>query len=145
MAARNTYIIAAIVAIIVIVAISAFVLSGVPTTPTTTTTNEPTTTTTTTTTTGGGEATAITLISENIKFNGTNPTVTVKANTPVTFTIVNRESAPHNFIIRGVPDGSTNLINQGQSEQLTVTLQPGTYEYYCSVHPGQMEGQIVAK
>ena len=143
MAARNTYIIAAIVAIIVIVAVSAFVLSGVPTTPTTTTTSG--STTTTTTTSGGGEATAITLISENVKFNGTNPTVTVKANTPVTFTIVNKDSPPHNFIIEGVAGGSTNLINQGQSEQLTVTLQPGTYEYYCSVHPGQMEGQIVAK
>ena len=145
MAARNTYIVAAIVAIIVIVAISAFVLSGVPTTPTSSTTSGSTTTTTTTKTSGGGEATTINLTAENIKFNATNPTVTVKANTPVTFNIVNKDTAPHNFIIEGVSGGSTNLINQGQSAQVTVTLQPGTYKYHCSVHPNQMDGQIVAK
>ncbi|MCL4437057.1 MAG: cupredoxin domain-containing protein [Thaumarchaeota archaeon] len=138
MATRNTYIIAVILAIIVIVAISAFVLSS---------TTTPTTPTTTTTTPGGDATTAttITLTAENIKFNGTNPTITVKANTQVTITVNNKDSMPHNFIIQGVTGGSTNLLSPGQSGQVTVTLPPGTYKYYCSVHPGQMDGQIVAK
>ncbi len=134
MATRNTYIIAAIVAIIVIVAISAFVLMG-PTTPTTPTT----------TTTSGGGATTIYLVAQNIKFNGTNPTITVAANTQVTINVDNKDSVPHNFVIQGVPGGTGNLLSPGQSGSVTVTLQPGTYKYSCSVHPGQMDGQIIAK
>ncbi len=169
MATRNTYIIAVIVAIIVIVAISAFVLSGMPGTspyytttnstttstnsststsgyPTTTsTTNASSTTTTTTTTTSQGAATTITLVAQNFSFNGTNPTITVKAGQQVTFTVVNKDSAPHTFDILGVSGGSTGQISPGQTGTLTVTLSAGTYKYQCANHPGQMNGQIIAQ
>ncbi len=141
MATRNTYIIAVIVAIIVIVAVSAFVLSGTPAPSGGTTTTTTGTTTTTTTTT----AATIRITADNIKFNGTNPTITVKADQPVTFVVVNEENIPHNFIIEGVAGGSTTLLNAGQTEEVTVTLKAGTYKYYCSIHPGQMDGQIIAK
>ncbi len=137
MATRNTYIIAVIVVIIVIAALSAFVLMGTPapTTPTTSTTS----------TTSGGGATTIYLVAQNIKFNSTNPTITVAANTQITINVDNKDSVPHNFVIKGVSGGTTNLLSPGQSGSVTVTLPPGTYQYSCSVHPGQMDGQIIAK
>ncbi|MCL4435339.1 MAG: cupredoxin domain-containing protein [Thaumarchaeota archaeon] len=165
MATRNTYIIAVILAIIVIVAISAFVLSGTPgtspyytTTGSTTTTNSststsayPTTTSTTntssttTSTTSQGAAAKITLVAQNFKFNTTNPTITVKAGQQVTFTVVNKDSVSHTFDIQGASGGSTGQISPGQTGTLTVTLSAGTYKYQCAIHPGAMNGQIVAQ
>jgi len=158
MATRNTYIIAVIVAIIAIVAISAFVLSGTPATPpypttttteptltTTTSTSSSTTSTTTTTTSQGAAATTVTLVAQNFRFNTTNPTITVTAGQPVTFTVVNKDSAPHTFDIQGVSDGSTGQIGAGETKTVTVTLSAGTYNYLCAYHPGQMNGQIVAQ
>ncbi len=169
MATRNTYIIAFIVAIIVIVAVSAFVQSGMlgtnpyypPTTSTTTTGSTSSTTTSTSTSTststtssststtsqggGGGAATAVTLVAQNHKFNGTNPTITVKAGVQVTFTITNKDSVNHTFDILTFYGDSTGQIAPGSTKTLTVTLSAGTYTYRCADHPSQMTGQIVAQ
>jgi plastocyanin len=146
MVARNTYVIAVIVAIIIIVAISTFVLSSAPTTtpyPTTTTTTTITNSTTSSTTTQ--EVVTVSLIAENIKFNATNPTITVKPRQQVIFNVVNKDNVQHNFQIQGVPGSATGQINSGETKMVTVTLSAGTYSYYCSIHPSQTDGQIVAK
>lgn len=103
------------------------------------------TNTTTTTTAANSAKTTITLVAENIKFNTTNPTFTVPAGQPVQIHVVNNDTEPHNFIIEGVPGASTNLLSPGDSQTITVTFdKTGTYKYYCSVHPGLMDGQIQA-
>lgn len=105
--------------------------------------NTPNTNTTTTTTAAKSAETTLTLIAENIKFNTTNPTFTVPVSQPVQIHVVNKDTVPHNFIIEGVPGASTNLLNSGDSQTITVTFdKTGTYKYYCSVHPGLMDGQI---
>ncbi len=104
-----------------------------------------TNTTSTTTTAGKLAETSITLVAENIKFNTSNPTVTVPVGQPVQIHVVNNDTVPHNFIVEGVPGASTNLLSPRDSQTITVTFdKAGTYKYYCSVHPGLMDGQIQA-
>jgi plastocyanin len=55
----------------------------------------------------------------------------------VTFTFTNDSPVPHDFAIESGEDelGVTKQISGGASEDLTVTLKPGEYTYYCTV-PG---------
>jgi uncharacterized cupredoxin-like copper-binding protein len=56
------------------------------------------------------------------------------------FVLTNDASVPHNLEIEGngVEAGPTETISDGQTAQLKVTLEPGTYEFYCDV-PGHKE------
>lgn len=51
-----------------------------------------------------------------------------------TFRVQNQGSSPHDLRIKGpgVTDGSS-VISSGGTGELTVTLQPGTYQVWCSV------------
>lgn len=58
-------------------------------------------------------------------------TMQVRAGTSVTWT--NRDSAPHSVTFKnGMKD--SGLLYQGQSFSYTFNT-PGTYQYYCTVHP----------
>ncbi len=52
----------------------------------------------------------------------------------VTFRFTNKATFDHDFAIKGVGT-PTKLVKNGASAEITVTLKPGTYEYYCTV-PG---------
>jgi uncharacterized cupredoxin-like copper-binding protein len=53
---------------------------------------------------------------------------------PITFVVKNDGHAPHNFRIRGNGvEQQTQMIESGETGQLTVELTPGTYEYQCTV------------
>jgi uncharacterized cupredoxin-like copper-binding protein len=53
-----------------------------------------------------------------------------------TFVFTNDAPVPHNLAIKGgVNAGPTNTISGGATAKLSVTLKPGTYEFYCAV-PG---------
>lgn len=68
-------------------------------------------------------------------------TLTVKAGTTVTFT--NKDLTSHSATASDGVSFDTGLI--GQNESATVTFdKPGTYAYYCSVHPS-MKGTIVVE
>jgi len=58
-----------------------------------------------------------------------------------TFNVTNTGNFPHNLIISGpgVDNQKTEKLTAGTSGSLTVTLQPGTYEFYCGVptHKGK--------
>ncbi len=57
--------------------------------------------------------------------------IQVRAGTTVTWT--NQDSAPHSVTFKnGMMD--SGLLYQGQSFSYTFNT-PGTYQYYCSVHP----------
>lgn len=89
---------------------------------------------------------------------GANPTLTVNAGDSVTVTIEWVDSF-HNWALyppgttaAGVSFGSGNALHRtpgtvsGPSETASVTFtitQPGTYEYFCEIHPGTMHGQLV--
>ena len=57
-----------------------------------------------------------------------------------TFTIQNKGSFPHNLNIKGpgVDTKTSPTLSAGQSGMLTVTLQKGSYELWCSV-PGHKD------
>jgi plastocyanin len=52
----------------------------------------------------------------------------------------NESSVQHNIAVRGSGlDEKGPVVGQGGTSQLTVSLKPGEYEYYCSV-PGHEDG-----
>jgi uncharacterized cupredoxin-like copper-binding protein len=53
------------------------------------------------------------------------------------FVFTNASSVPHNLAIEGngVDAGPTATISGGDTAELTVSLEPGTYTFYCEV-PG---------
>jgi plastocyanin len=55
----------------------------------------------------------------------------------VTFTVTNNGPSAHNLTITGpgVSNAATPTFASGGSKTLTVTLQKGTYDFFCSV-PG---------
>lgn len=91
---------------------------------------------------GGGEV--ITFVAQNIKF--TDAPATVPAG-DVTFELVNEDAAPHDVTIEELDQ---TVVKLGKSGTATgdVTLEPGSYTYYCSVpgHRGAgMEGEFTVE
>lgn len=68
----------------------------------------------------------------------TSSSLTVPAGSSVTWT--NRTGAPHTVTANGGAFGS-GLLTQNQTFQFTFS-HPGTYTYYCTVHP-YMHGSII--
>ncbi|HET7661346.1 MAG TPA: plastocyanin/azurin family copper-binding protein [Oryzihumus sp.] len=62
-----------------------------------------------------------------------------------TFTVRNAGTFPHNLNIQGpgVAQQSSATVSPGQSAALTVTLQKGSYELWCSVDSHKERGMDV--
>lgn len=54
----------------------------------------------------------------------------------------NTGSAPHNATFDDVPL-KTATLQSDDSEELTAPDKPGSYSYFCSVHPARMKGVLV--
>ena len=67
----------------------------------------------------------------------------------VTFTVNNEGGIPHNLEVEGEGvEEVTETIEPGASDEITVELQPGTYELYCSIGDHQeqgMEGELTVE
>jgi uncharacterized cupredoxin-like copper-binding protein len=98
---------------------------------------------TTTKQTGGGRTKTVD-VSET-EFKITLPTTHLDIGS-FTFDVTNDGKIQHDLVIDGpgVQDAKTSLINSGQSAQLKVTLQKGTYDLYCSV-PGHKQAGMDVK
>lgn len=97
-------------------------------------------------TTGADGSTVLTLRAENITFDKTTLTAPAGA---VTIVLDNRDTGvSHNVHVykgsdsSGASLGMTDVAVGPNTQQLKVTLTPGTYFYECDVHPGQMKGTI---
>src|SRR5438270_1189021 len=67
-------------------------------------------------------------------------TLTVRVGDTVTWT--NHDQAQHDVVTTSAPAAFRSpLLAQGQSWSQTFTV-PGTYSYYCSVHP-DMRAQVI--
>jgi plastocyanin len=87
----------------------------------------------------------ILLLMKDNKFNVTNPDITVKINQPLKITIANQDFRKHDFIIDEM-NINTGFISSGQDFTTIIASDKiGSYRYYCSIHPGIMEGKIVVK
>ena len=71
-----------------------------------------------------------------------NPqTVTVKSGEKITW--INRDGEPHTVTSVGKKFQKSSALDTDQEFTIT-TGAPGTYEYFCSVHP-KMTGKIVVE
>ncbi|HKS31032.1 MAG TPA: cupredoxin family copper-binding protein [Chthoniobacterales bacterium] len=71
-----------------------------------------------------------------------NPmTITVKSGETVTW--INRDDEPHTVVSVGKKFQKSSALDTDQKFTVTVGA-PGTYEYFCSVHP-KMTGKIVVE
>lgn len=85
------------------------------------------------------------LLMKDNKFNVTNPDITVKINQPLKITIANQDFRKHDFIIDEL-NINTGFISSGQDfTTIIASNKIGSYRYYCSIHPGIMEGKIIVK
>ncbi|TME08719.1 MAG: hypothetical protein E6I65_12380 [Chloroflexi bacterium] len=77
------------------------------------------------------------------------PNITVNAGDTVTWTVTKSIGEPHS-VTSGKPgtdqgkdfDSGIGLKDDGQSFQFTFD-KPGTYDYFCQVHPTVMTGQVI--
>jgi plastocyanin len=88
---------------------------------------------------GGGDAVTIMLAADpggNLAFDQTELTA---AAGEVTIEFMNESGIPHNVEVEGNGvEEVSDTITEG-STSLTLTLEPGEYEFYCAV-PGHREG-----
>jgi plastocyanin len=82
---------------------------------------------------GGGQTVEIPIADSGFAFTITTATATAGT---VTLSSVNPQSTTHDISIKGNGvDEHGNQVSDGGTSTVTATLEPGTYEYYCSV-PG---------
>ena len=97
----------------------------------------------TTASSGGGAGGTVDISETEFKLDPSDPTV--KAGS-VTFDVSNDGTTTHNLEVEGNGvEEVTDDLDAGSTGQLTVDLQPGTYEIYCSIdsHRDQgMEGKL---
>ena len=72
-------------------------------------------------------------------FSFTPPTLTVKAGTQITWT--NGDDIPHNVV--SDDNFKSKVLDTDEKFTFTAT-KPGTYSYYCSIHP-KMTGKLVVE
>jgi plastocyanin len=74
-------------------------------------------------------------------FNFAPTTLTVPAGTKVTW--VNRDDAPHKVVSVGKTFAASPVLDTGERYSFSFA-KPGTYEYFCSLHP-KMVGKVVVQ
>ncbi|HWY27664.1 MAG TPA: hypothetical protein VNW25_00240 [Candidatus Sulfotelmatobacter sp.] len=96
----------------------------------------------------------------NVGWNGTtsspNPTITVTRDDMVSLKLSSGDAITHRFLIDVDGDGgqyqddcpaidpcSSLFASTPTTYSFQVTLTPGTYTYYCALHPLQMVGKFV--
>lgn len=73
-------------------------------------------------------------------FNSTNPHITIYSNRPSAFVVYNQDSTLHDFQIDSLGIHSS-ILKEGDSYEFIVQdVEPGVYEYLCTIHPNKMRG-----
>ena len=90
--------------------------------------------------------TTLTIGARDIKFD--KQCLAAPANQELTITFDNKELAPHNVAIRNKEGDGDLFAGEVFSGPKTVTyrvpgLAPGTYKFWCTVHPSQMQGTFL--
>ena len=100
----------------------------------------------TTASSSGGDSGSVSLSETEFKIDPAD--ATAKSGS-VTFDVSNDGSTVHDLEVEGNGvEESTDPIEAGSSDQLTVDLKPGTYEIYCNIgdHRAQgMEGTLTVQ
>lgn len=127
-------------------ATSSTTATAATTTATTATTATGTTTGTSTAKAAGGATKLVVEADPNGQIAFVQKTLSAKAG-KITLELKNASPVPHNLAVEGA-SGVSNTVSDGKTADLTVTLKPGTYTYYCTV-PGHrqagMTGTLTVK
>lgn len=81
------------------------------------------------------------------EFSFSPSSITAKAGAPIEIVFDNHGDYRHDLVIEG-SDGRTSIIESGFSDTFQVTLEAGTYKFYCSVsgHEAQgMKGTLIVQ
>lgn len=83
---------------------------------------------------------------ESLNFQPSTMTVVIGVNNTIVWNDL--DAAQHTVTSTTVPMGaarfSSGVMNQGQVFTVTLTV-PGTYRYYCTIHPTWMRGTIMVE
>jgi len=82
------------------------------------------------------------LVAENNAFNGSNPDIHAKAGVPLKIVIVNKDFVRHDFIIDKLNVNTAYLRTEQDFTTAIASDSPGTFQYYCSLHPS-MQGKVI--
>jgi plastocyanin len=93
----------------------------------------------------GKNVAGVLLIAENDAFNKTNPTIYAKVDTPKKISILNKDVRRHDFIVDELNINTAYLSTQQSFTTAIASRVPGTFEYYCSLHPNTMRGSVVVR
>jgi plastocyanin len=85
----------------------------------------------------------ILLIAENDVFNKTNPDIQATVDIPKKILILNKDFRRHDFIVDGLNINTAYLSTEQSFTTAIASRVPGTFEYYCSLHPDTMRGRIL--
>ena len=141
-------VVVAIIIASVIVASGAYYLVYAGTTAPTTTLLTTTTATTVLTTSTPLTATIPSGVGTNrsLNYQPANITVLVGVNNTIVWT--NQDSTPHTVTSTSVPSQASSfdsgIMSNGDTFRVTLTV-PGTYQYYCTLHPDWMKATVVVK
>jgi mono/diheme cytochrome c family protein len=67
---------------------------------------------------------------------------------PAKFVMPNKSPIQHNIAIKGAATGAGPIVGSGGTSSFSVTLKPGTYEFFCAVpghEAGGMKGTLTVK
>ena len=84
----------------------------------------------------------ILLVAQNNAFNDTNPDLHAKAGSPEKVVVVNKDFVRHDFVIDQLNVNTAYLRTDQEFTTAIASNEPGTYQYYCSLHP-QMHGKVI--
>ena len=93
----------------------------------------------------GKNVEGVLLIAENDAFNKTNPIIYAKVDTPKKISILNKDVRRHDFIVDELNINTAYLSTQQSFTTAIASRVPGTFEYYCSLHPNTMRGSVVIR
>ena len=84
----------------------------------------------------------IILVAQNNAFNDTNPTLHAKVGVPEKLVVINKDFVRHDFVIDKLNVNTAYLRTDQDFTTAIASDHPGTYGYYCSLHP-QMKGTVI--
>ena len=87
----------------------------------------------------------ILLIAQNNAFNKTNPDIYASVNVPMKLVVVNKDFVRHDLIVDRLKINTAYLSSEQDFTTAIASKKSGIFEYYCSLHPTTMRGEIIVK
>jgi hypothetical protein len=85
------------------------------------------------------------LLAQDNFFNKTNPDLYAIANVPEKIVILNKDFVRHDFKIPQLNVDTGYLSAEQDFTTAIASKKAGIFEYYCSLHPETMRGNVIVK